>query len=63
MISLLIVLVLAALFLWAISQLPLDPTLMRVIRMIVIVAICLYALMFLLAMFGVSSGIPTMRLH
>lgn len=53
MISLLIILVVAALLLWVLGQFPLDPVLLRVIRAIVIVVVCLYALGFILSLFGV----------
>jgi type IV secretory pathway TrbL component len=44
LITIVVVLVVAALILWAIQNLPLDATLVRVIRAIVIVACVLYAL-------------------
>ena len=44
LISLLIAAVLAALLLWALSQLPLDATVVRIIRVVVIVVLVLYAI-------------------
>ena len=58
MIELIVLIIVAALALWAVEQFPLDATLVRVIRVIVIVVVCLYALAFLLSLFGFSSGLP-----
>jgi hypothetical protein len=44
----LVVLVVAGLILWAVTQFPLDPVLARVIRVIVIVAVCLWLISLLL---------------
>jgi cytochrome b subunit of formate dehydrogenase len=44
LISLVIALVVAGLILWAIEQFPLDPTIVRIIRVVVIVAVVLYCL-------------------
>ena len=43
-IELLVVLVLAGLVLWAVSQFPLDATIARLIRVVVIVAVVLWVL-------------------
>ena len=48
LINLLIVLVLAGLTLWALAQVPLDATIARLIRVVVIVAVVLYCLSALL---------------
>lgn len=42
------VIAIAALILWAITQFPLDATLVKLIRVIVIVAVCLWLLGMLL---------------
>ena len=42
LVSILIALILAGLVLWAIGQLPLDATIQRIIRVVVIVAVVLY---------------------
>ena len=44
LISLLIVLVIAGLALWALGQFPLDATIQRIIRVVIIVVVCLYVL-------------------
>jgi hypothetical protein len=51
LISLLVPLVLAGLILWAITQFPLDATIVRIIRVVVIVAVVLWLL-------GVFFGFP-----
>ncbi len=48
LIQLIIVLAIVGLFLWAISQIPMDPAIAKIIRVIVIVVVCLW-LIFLLA--------------
>lgn len=44
LISLVVVLVLAGLVLWAVEQFPLDPIIVRLIRVVVVVAAVLYCL-------------------
>lgn len=44
LISVIIALVIAGLVLWALGQFPLDPTIARIIRVVVIVAVVLYVL-------------------
>lgn len=43
-VSILVVLILAGLALWVVAQLPLDATIVRIIRVVVIVAVVLYLL-------------------
>ena len=49
LIGLLVLLVLAGLFLWVVSQFPIDATIYRIIRVIVIVVVCIAVLAFLVA--------------
>lgn len=51
-ISILVVLVLAGLVLWACNQFPLDATIVRIIRVVVVVAVILW----LLQAFGLLGG-------
>lgn len=44
MIELIVVLVLLGLLLWVVGQLPIDPTIQRIIRVVVIVVAVLYVL-------------------
>ena len=44
LLSILVVLVIAGLILWAIGQFPLDATIQRLIRVVVIVFVCLWLL-------------------
>jgi hypothetical protein len=44
LISILIALVIAGVVLWALGQFPMDPTLARIIRVVVIVVVVLYCL-------------------
>lgn len=46
-ISIIIVLAVVGLLLWAISQIPMDPAIARVIRVVVIVLVCLWLISFL----------------
>ncbi len=44
LISIIVVLILAGLILWAVSQFPLDATIVRIIRVVVVVAAVLWLL-------------------
>lgn len=44
LITLIVALVVAALMLWALTQLPLDPQIMKIIRVVIVVACVLYVL-------------------
>lgn len=52
LISVLVALILAGLALWVMSQLPLDPWIIKIARVVVIVAVVLW----LLRAFGLWSG-------
>jgi hypothetical protein len=57
--SIIFVLVVAGLLLWALTQFPLDPTIARIIRVVVIVAAVLYSLVWLAGVMGVA--LPVLR--
>jgi hypothetical protein len=59
LIQLIVVLAVVGLLLWAIeSVIPMDPTIKNIIRVVVIVAVCLY----LLSVFGLLPGnLPTIH--
>ncbi len=44
MISILVVIVVVGVLLWFADQLPIDPTVLRILRAVVIVALCLWLL-------------------
>ena len=50
LINILVVLVIAGLLLWAISQIPMDPVIAKIIRVVVIVFVCIYLLYWLVGM-------------
>lgn len=52
LISILVVLILAGLVLWVVMQLPLDPMIKNIARVVVVVAVVLY----LLRILGLWSG-------
>jgi type IV secretory pathway TrbL component len=52
LVSVLVALILAGLILWAVSQFPLDPVIVRIIRVVVVVAVVLW----LLRAFGLWHG-------
>lgn len=56
MLGLILVIVVAALLLWALTQFPLDPTLVKLIRVVVIVVCVLYVVYFLFGLFGGAGG-------
>lgn len=43
LITLLVLLVICGVLLWAVPQLPIDPTIAQVIRVVIVVAVVLYA--------------------
>jgi len=59
MITLIVALLLAGLLLWAISQIPLDPWILNLIRVVVVIACVLYVL----SAFGMIDGVAIPRGH
>ena len=59
LIELIIVLVVVGLALWVLSQVPMDPTIARIIRVVVIVFVCIW-LLYLLVGFLPGSW-PVLR--
>ncbi len=55
LIQLVIVLVVVGLLLWVLSQIPMDPAIARIIRVVVIVCVCLWLLYILV---GFLPGVP-----
>ena len=51
-IQLIVALAIVGLILWVIEQIPMDPTIARIIRVVVIVCVCVWLLQFLISMFG-----------
>jgi hypothetical protein len=47
-----VALAIVGLLLWVIQQIPMDPTIARIIRVVVIVAVCIWLLMVLVSVFG-----------
>ena len=60
LVTILIVLLIAGLILWAISQFPIDPVIARIIRVVVIVVVGIW-LIYILAGFLPSGSIPMRR--
>jgi hypothetical protein len=59
LISLIVTLVIVGLLLWAINAIiPMEPTIKRIINVVVIVAVCLW----LLSAFGLLAGVPNPRI-
>lgn len=44
LVQVLIVLIIVGLLLWVVSQIPMDPTIARIIRVVVIVLVCIWLL-------------------
>ncbi len=57
LITVIVILILGALALWAIEQFPLDATLVKLIRVVIVVA----AVLFILQAFGLLRGVPGLR--
>ena len=60
LIYLVVVLVIVGLALWILQQIPMDAAIARIIRVVVIVAVCIYLLFWLLALIpeGGSGFLP-----
>lgn len=52
LLQVLVALVVVGLLLWVIEQIPMDATIARIIRVVVIVGVCLYLLQLLVGVFG-----------
>lgn len=64
LVQIVIVLAVIGLLLWAIAQLPIDPTIARIIRVVAIVAVCFYLIFLLASMVGSGAPLfPTGRLR
>lgn len=55
LLSLLVALLIVGVILWGASQIPMDPTIARVIRVVVVVVVCIWLIYFL---FGLLGGGP-----
>lgn len=53
LISLVVALAIVGLILWALSQIPMDPAIARVIRVVVIVVVCIWLIYFIA---GIADG-------
>jgi hypothetical protein len=59
LLSLVVALVVVGLLLWAVGQIPIDPTIAKIIRVLVVVVACLW----LLQALGLFTGGPVIRLR
>jgi uncharacterized membrane protein YwzB len=57
LIGLVVTILVAAVLLWALDQFPLDATLKRLIKVVVIVVVAILCILFLAAMFGYRGSI------
>jgi hypothetical protein len=59
LISLIVTLVVVGLLLWAINAvIPMDPTIKKIVNVVVVVAVCLW----LLSAFGLLASVPNPRI-
>ena len=61
LISIVVALVIVGLILWVISQVPMDPTIARIIRVVVIVFVVIWLLYVLMGSFGGGFPMPVYR--
>lgn len=61
LIQLIIALVIVGLVLWVIQQIPMDATIARIIRVVVIVAVSIWLLFVLCSVLGVGPPLPLRR--
>jgi hypothetical protein len=58
LIQIIVALVIVGLILWVIEQIPMDATIARIIRVVVIVAVALWLIMLLLSIAGSPNLFP-----
>ena len=56
LLQLVLVIVVAGILLWGLTQIPMDATLQRMARVLVIVLVALYTLLLIAGLLGVSMG-------
>jgi low temperature requirement protein LtrA len=56
LVQIVIVLCVVGLLLWVVQQIPMDATIARIIRVVVVVAVCLWLLSLLVGWFGGGAG-------
>jgi len=56
LIDILVVLIIVGLLLWIAEQIPMDATIKRIIRIVVIVAVCIWLIYFLVGFLPESGG-------
>jgi hypothetical protein len=61
LLQLIVVLVITGLILWALGQIPMDPTIARIIRVVVIVVVCIWLLYFLVGVMPTGAWGPPLR--
>ena len=61
LLQVLVALVVVGLLLWIVEQIPMDATIARIIRVIVIVVVCLWLLQLLVTVFGGYTLMPVPR--
>ena len=59
LIEVVVALAIVGLILWVISQIPMDPTIARIIRVVVIVFVCIWLLTLLVPMLSNTPGTGT----
>jgi hypothetical protein len=61
LLELVIVLVVVGLLLWILQQIPMDPAFARIIRVVVIVAVCIWLIYFLVGLLPGNAVPPLLR--
>jgi hypothetical protein len=61
LIQMLICLVIVGLILWAVQQIPMDPAIARIIRVVVIVFVCIWVLYLLVGMLPGNGALYPLR--
>ena len=57
LIQIVVALVIVGLVLWVLGQIPMDPTIARIIRVVVIVCVCIWLLYVVVGVLGSGPGI------
>lgn len=61
LLEIVIVLLIVGVILWGLSQFPVDPTIARVVRVVIIVFVCIWLIYLLAAMLPAGGFIPARR--
>jgi hypothetical protein len=63
LVGLLIVCLIVGVGLYLLDMVPMNPTVKRIIRIVVILILVIYVILFIAGMFGLTTGMPDIRMR